>query len=238
VKLGVLLPTFRATPSDAFEAADEAARHGLDGVFAYDHLWPMGSPERPALAPFEVLAAVAERQPALVVGPLVARVGLVEDAVLLGQFRALRVVAGDRIVVALGTGDRLSREENLAYGLGIAPPDERRASLHDVAKALGDEGAEVWVGDGAPATRAIAAAIGGTLNLWDAAPEVVARAGVDGNVSWAGPAPQRDGAVDEPATAGLVEDLAAAGSSWAVFAPQVPLALLGRLRQKMTGAAG
>ena len=84
MRLGILLPTFRSAPRDALAAADDAARRGLDGVFAYDHLWPMGSPERPALAPFEVLAAVAERQPALVVGPLVARVDEAALAALLG----------------------------------------------------------------------------------------------------------------------------------------------------------
>lgn len=230
MRLGVLLPTFRSSPRDALAAADEAARVGLDGVFAYDHLWPLGSPERPALAPFEVLSAVAERQPGLVVGPLVARIGLVEDDVLLGQCRALRTVAGDRVVIALGTGDHLSREENLAYGLRYLLPAERRASLRDVAKALVDEGAEVWIGDGAPATRVIAGALGCTLNLWDAAPAAVAEAAAHGVVCWAGPTPTREGAVDEVAAAALVDALAAAGATWAVFAPQMPIALLAALR--------
>jgi hypothetical protein len=229
MRLGVLLPTFRATPCDALAAADAAVRHGLDGVFAYDHVWPMGSPERPALAPFEVLAAVAHRHEALVVGPLVARVGLVADEVLLGQCRALGVAAGGRVVIAVGTGDRLSSEENLAYGIGVAPPEARRASLRAVASALHDEGVEVWIGDGAPKTRAIATALGCTLNLWDATPAAVAAAASEQTVSWAGPPPQRDGAVDEGALAALLVDLEAAGSSWAVLAPQVPIDLLARL---------
>lgn len=230
MRLGILLPTFRRSPLDALAAADDAARHGLDGVFAYDHLWPMGSPERPAIAPFEVLAAVAERQPTLVVGPLVARIGLVEDEVLLGQCRALGVVADDRVIIGLGTGDRLSREENLAYGLRYLPPDERRASLRDVATALHDEGMEVWVGDGASATRAIASSIGCTLNLWDTDPTDVGRLAARSTVSWAGPGPEADGEIDAAATGALLERLAAAGATWAVFAPQVPIELLARLR--------
>ncbi|HEV3213379.1 MAG TPA: LLM class flavin-dependent oxidoreductase [Acidimicrobiales bacterium] len=230
MRLGILLPTFRTSPRDALDAAEDAARHGLDGVFAYDHLWPMGSPERPAIAPFEVLAAVAERQPSLVVGPLVARVGLVGNETLLGQCRALRMVASDRVVIALGTGDRLSRAENLAYGVPLAPPDERRAALREVAASLDGEGVEVWIGDGAPATRAIASELGCTLNLWDADPEVVGRAAATAAVSWAGPPPLRDDAVDEAATAALLAALAAVGSTWAVFAPQLPIELLARLR--------
>ena len=230
MRLGVLLPTFRSSPRDAIAAAGEAAAVGLDGVFAYDHLWPMGSPERPAIAPFEVLAAVAERQPTLVVGPLVARIGLVDDEVLLGQCRALGIVADGRVIVGLGTGDRLSREENIAYGLRYLEPDVRRASLRDTAKALHDEGMEVWVGGDAPATRVIATAIGCTLNLWDADVEEVRAASANGPVSWAGPPPRPDGSIDEEALTGLLAALAGAGATWAVFAPQVPIELLGRLR--------
>jgi len=68
VKLGVLLPTFRNGASDALAFADRAVEAGIDGLFAYDHLWPMGSPTRPSLAPFAVLAAVARRHD-VVVGP-------------------------------------------------------------------------------------------------------------------------------------------------------------------------
>jgi hypothetical protein len=199
-------------------------------VFAYDHVWPMGSPTRPAIAPFEVLAAVAVRQGSLVVGPLVARVGLVANDVLLGQCRALRVVADGRVVVALGAGDRLSRAENVAYGVPDAAPGDRRASLRELATTLHEEGSEVWIGDGAPATRAIAPAVGCTLNLWDADPAGVAEAAVDATVSWAGPAPGADGAVDETRTKELLVALAAAGATWAVFAPQVPIELLAKLR--------
>jgi len=238
VRLGVLLPTFRSSPRDAIAAADQAAAVGLDGVFAYDHLWPMGSPARPAIAPFEVLAVVAERQPSLVVGPLVARIGLVDDSVLLGQCRALRIVADGRVIVGLGTGDHLSREENLAYGLRYLEPDVRRASLRDTAKALHDEGMEVWVGGGAPATRVIATAIGCTLNLWDVEVAEVLDASASGPVSWAGPAPSGAGPIDEGALAGRLAALAGAGATWAVFTPQVPIELLGRLRDGVVGDEG
>ena len=230
MRLGVMLPTFRHTPRAALESAARAADEGLDGVFAYDHLWPMGSPERPALAPFEVLAAVASRTPSLVVGTLVARVGLVSDEVLLSQVRALRIVAGGRVIAALGTGDKLSREENLAYGIDYALPDDRRAALRAVAQALVDEGTEVWIGDGAPATRAVAADVGCTQNLWDATTAEVAALAGSVAVSWAGPTPARDGIVDEASTRTLLEGLEAAGATWAVFGAPAPIEALARLR--------
>ena len=58
VKLGALLPTFRDGSTDALAFADRCVDAGVDGLFAIDHLWPMGSPTRPSLAPFAVLAAV------------------------------------------------------------------------------------------------------------------------------------------------------------------------------------
>ena len=68
----------------------------MDGVFCYDHIWPLGQPERPALAPFPILGALAtmlgpSRGPGEgpYLGTLVARVGLVPNAVLAAQFVAL-----------------------------------------------------------------------------------------------------------------------------------------------------
>ena len=61
MRTGVVLPTFRQTPDQAFAAADEAVAGGVDGVFCYDHIWPMSQPERPALAPFPVLGALTAR---------------------------------------------------------------------------------------------------------------------------------------------------------------------------------
>jgi alkanesulfonate monooxygenase SsuD/methylene tetrahydromethanopterin reductase-like flavin-dependent oxidoreductase (luciferase family) len=221
VRLGVLLPTFRRSPDAALAAATRATRAGLDGVFAYDHIWPMGSPDRPALAPFEVLATVAVNEPALAVGPLVARVGLVDDHVLLSQLRALHLVAGGRLVAGIGTGDRKSADENLAYGVPVASVEARRASLRSLATALIADEVEVWIGDGAPATRDVAHELGCTLNLWQASPERVAELAARGPVSWAGAAPTRGDALDEAACASLLEALQAAGSTWAVFTPSM-----------------
>jgi alkanesulfonate monooxygenase SsuD/methylene tetrahydromethanopterin reductase-like flavin-dependent oxidoreductase (luciferase family) len=226
MRLGVLLPTFQLSPRTALEVAANAAALGLDGVFCYDHLWPMGSPERPAIAPFEVLSVVAARHDSLVVGPLVARVGLVGNEVLLSQFRALRVVAAGRLIAALGTGDRLSREENLAFGIDYAPPDERRDQLRSLAGTLLDEGTEVWVGAGAPKTNAIADELGCTLNLWNTSVADVERTAELVSVSWAGFAPTRNDEIDVDATAALLRTLDRAGSTWAVFSTGTPLEAL------------
>ena len=223
MKVGVLLPTFRDSAHDALATAAEAASHSLDGVFAYDHLWPMGQPERPALAPFPVLAAVAARTPNVFVGPLVARVGLVSTDDLVGQLRTLGECAPGRVIAALGTGDRLSAGENVAYGIAYPSASERQDLLAAAVARLRDD-FEVWVGAGAPSTNAIARSAGVALNMWNISPdEAVARAaGTPWN--WAG-APHDD--LDAQ-----LDALARAGATWAVFTPSVSLARLGDWRAR------
>jgi len=96
LRIGVMLPSFRDRPDEALAAGVEADQLGLDGLFLYDHLWPMGAPERPALAPFPLLGALAETTTASL-GTLVARIGLVPEETLIAQFTALDVLAPAKI---------------------------------------------------------------------------------------------------------------------------------------------
>jgi len=59
IRTGIVLPTFREAPDDALQVAHQAFEAGVDGVFCYDHIWPLGEPDRPALAPFPILAVLA-----------------------------------------------------------------------------------------------------------------------------------------------------------------------------------
>jgi hypothetical protein len=212
VKIGVLLPTFRDNAIDALSAARRCEELSLDGVFAYDHLWPMGSPSRPSLAPFAVLAAVAQRSPTLYVGPLVARVGMVGTSHLVNQFRTLAALAPGRVIAAVGTGDTKSRDELEGYGLVLAIAEERRAVVEEVVVALKDD-MTVWVGAGAGATNDVARRWGVALNLWDKVLDDVTTHVTAGPVTWAGP-PRED-------LAGWLDALERVGVGWAVFAPNV-----------------
>ncbi len=217
MKVGVLLPTFQTSAEPALEAAQRAIDAGLDGVFAYDHLWPMGSPQRPALAPFPVLASIAARHESLVVGPLVARVGLVSTHHLVAAFSTLATVAPGRVIAAIGTGDRLSADENLAYGLPSLDAASRRALLAETAHELMGS-MPVWFGAGAPVTNELARELGVTVNMWNATVEAVEDQARQGPVSWAGPVPS-----PSSRTANLLDDLARAGASWAVLGADLDL---------------
>ncbi len=243
MRLGITLPQFRSDPQPALAAARAAEEAGLDGIFVFDHLWPLGRPDRPALHSYELLAAVTAETAKVAVGTLVARVGLLPDALLLHAMLTLHQIAGDRLVAGLGTGDLANRAENVAYGVGYPSMAERRTRLVACAEALADAGVVTWVGGRSAAARAMAVA--GRARGWNgwgldvasfaAAAGELAGTGVE--PTWAGQVlvgrtrDEADAKLAELGTRpglvwGTVDDLrrhldalAAAGASWAVCAP-------------------
>ena len=212
MRIGCTLPTFRDSPSELYSFAAAAEDAGLDGLFAFEHIWPMGQPGRPSILGKAALAAVAAATSRIGVGTLVARVGLMPDATALSEFAALEAVAGGRLIAGLGVGDHKSDDEQRAYGIPLVPAADRRRSLELLARTLSGRGVEVWVGGGAAATNAMAREIGAVLNLWDVPAAVVAAAAQDGPVSWGGPLPA--GAAE---AAGRLAELAAAGATAVVW---------------------
>ena len=240
VRIGVTVPQFRSEPDSAVAVARRAEQAGLDGVFVFDHLWPLGQPHRPALHSFPLLGALAAETERVALGPLVARVGVLPDPVLVHTLVSLSRISGGRLIAGLGTGDRANRAENQAYGLPYPPAADRLAALVSCCGGLRDEGVRTWVGGRSPAARAAAASADG-WNGWGADPPTFAAeaasvaAGVER--TWAGQV--LIGRTRSEAEAKLavhggrpglvwgtvddlrahVEALAAAGATWAICAP-------------------
>ncbi|MHB1924097.1 MAG: LLM class flavin-dependent oxidoreductase [Acidimicrobiales bacterium] len=210
------LPQFRDEGESAVEAARWAEAAGLDGVFVFDHLWPMGSPDRPIISALPLLGALVAETESIHIASLVMRVGLVPDPVLVEQLLALARMSGGRTIAGLGTGDHLSAAENLAFGVPYPPAADRRASLEACAAALLAAGVPVWIGAGAgvrPATRAVAIRTGAVLNVWQEKGEPALEPDDEVEQTWAGPV---RGSVAE-----MAERLARirdAGATWAVCA--------------------
>ena len=218
MKVGITLPQFRDDAEPAVATARAAEAAGLDGVFVFDHLWPIGRPDRPALHSLTLAGALAVETERVAVGTLVARVGLLPDAVLLHSLAALHRIAGDRLIAGLGIGDHLSRVENQAYGVPFRPRAERLAALVDVCRRLRARGITTWVGGTSPETWAVAAPETDALNLWGVDTErLVAAAGAGVPVTWAG---QVDlSASGATGVASLLRSIADTGATWAVVAP-------------------
>jgi alkanesulfonate monooxygenase SsuD/methylene tetrahydromethanopterin reductase-like flavin-dependent oxidoreductase (luciferase family) len=214
MKVGVTLPQFADEADSALEAARQVEALGIDGVFCFDHLWPMGQPGRPALASVPLLGALAAATTTIAIGTLVARVGLLPDDVLVSVLSSLSTLSGGRLIAGLGTGDHLSRAENEAYGIPFEPAAGRRARLASVAAATRDIGIPVWIGGGQPLTVAVARDLSVAVNLWGAPPLEVAGLVATGlEVTWGGPV----GETVVEATARL-DEVARAGATWAVCA--------------------
>jgi alkanesulfonate monooxygenase SsuD/methylene tetrahydromethanopterin reductase-like flavin-dependent oxidoreductase (luciferase family) len=212
VRVGITLPQFRDDPDAAIEVARHAEGSGLDGVFVFDHLWPIGQPDRPAIHSQALLGALAVETSSLALGTLVARVGLLPDAVLVHALDTANRVSGGRVIAGLGTGDHLSRAENIAYGVPFAPVADRLAALERCAVMCREKGMPTWVGGRSPRTREVAVRAADAWNLWGAPAEDLA-AERDVPVTWGGQVrPDDDLAV-------LLAGLAGAGATWAVLAP-------------------
>jgi len=214
VKIGITLPQFRDEADTALAAAVKAESLGIDGVFVFDHLWPMGQPGRPAISSGPLLGALAASTSTIRIGTLVARIGLLPDDVLIDVLCGVDALSGGRLVAGIGTGDKLSRAENEAYGIPFEQADIRRQRLGSVAAAVGAAGIPVWVGGGGPEMVALARASGAAVNVWQVGADKVASL-VDQvvEVTWGGPV--GDTVADATATLGAV---AAAGATWAVCA--------------------
>ena len=211
VRLGVALPIFEPTAEPAFSAAAEAEAEGLDGVFTYDHLWPLGNPGKPAIAAFPLLGALCSRTSEIALGTLVARIGLMPEEYLLQALLSVEALSGGRLIAGIGTGDHKNAPENAAYGIAFSPAEERREVLQRLALALVASDVPTWIGGGAPATSVIARRVGCTLNLWGASPEAVAAEARLGPVTWAGNLPR-----DRARAVELLGALATAGAYWIV----------------------
>jgi alkanesulfonate monooxygenase SsuD/methylene tetrahydromethanopterin reductase-like flavin-dependent oxidoreductase (luciferase family) len=214
VKVGITLPQFRDEADTALAEARRAEASGLDGVFCFDHLWPMGQPGRPAVSAGPLLGALAASTSTISIGTLVARIGLLPDEVLVDLLCGVYAMSGGRLIAGIGTGDALSREENEAYGIPFEAAEVRRARLGSVAAAVASAGVPVWLGGGRPEMVALARTTGAAVNVWQSGPEPV-RALVDQGVevTWGGPV---GGTVGE--TADTLGAVAAAGATWAVCA--------------------
>ncbi|MFP5316998.1 MAG: LLM class flavin-dependent oxidoreductase [Acidimicrobiia bacterium] len=241
MRIGITLPQFRAEAEGAMEVARRAEAAGLDGVFVFDHMWPLGRPDRPALQSTVLLGALAAETERVVVGPLVARVGMVPDAVLVHQLVTVARIAGpDRFVATVGTGDRKNRDENRAYGVAFAPVADRVAALIRVVRHLRASGVRTWVGGLSPAmVRAASEADG--WNGWGISPARLAgysaqlaalrspnaAAAPRVEVTWAGQISfgARDEGRPEVVAGGVdvvadhLRAVAATGAAWAICAP-------------------
>ena len=168
LRVGLTLPSFRAEPGPVLAVAAAAEAAGLDGIFAYDHLFRFrgeaaDSEPRPALELTTTMAAVAAETERITIGSLVARATLRPTASLVAALDTIARIAPGRLVAGLGSGDEQSDPENEAFGVETT---DRLARLEEAVDRAVGRGYPVWVGGLAPAVRRLAATRADGWNGW------------------------------------------------------------------------
>jgi 5,10-methylenetetrahydromethanopterin reductase len=174
-RLGLTLPSFQEDPEVLIAVARAAEEGGLDGVFAFDHLF-RGPRRRPALELCTTLGAVAAETFTIAFGSLVARASLRPVASLAAAFDTLERLGPGRFLAGVGGGDEESAPENEAYGLEV---EDLVARLEEAVRGLTGRGYPVWVGGLAPAVRRLAAEAADGWNGWGGSPARFARHAVE-----------------------------------------------------------
>lgn len=238
MRLGITLPSFSADPGESIDRAIAAEAAQLDGVFAFDHCFPIGDRSAPSLSVMPLLAAVLASTREISAGPLVARVGLRPDQELRGELLGLAAIGPGRLIAGLGIGDRASEPEDRAYGVRRPPRPERLKRRDTLASQLCRSGIEVWVAGSRQLEQAARASLGGAsgvaCNVWDDPKRAqllarAARAEGGAPVTYAGTFPGTAVAAGD-----LLRRLADAGVDFAVWAWPATVELVVEAREIAT----
>jgi alkanesulfonate monooxygenase SsuD/methylene tetrahydromethanopterin reductase-like flavin-dependent oxidoreductase (luciferase family) len=202
IRLGVSLPQFTNDPSVFVDGIERARAAGLDSIWVFDHLWPLsGGKERPVLEAWSALAYAASASEEIEIGTLVTRSSLRHPALLARMAATLSAIAPGRAIVAIGSGDVMSKPENDAFGIPYYAGHDRvrqltstvrtvrdylhqsRVTLHDDFVALSDlpvgprpePAPRVWIGGRGEEILRFAGEVADGWNAWGGTPEAFAR---------------------------------------------------------------
>jgi hypothetical protein len=143
VKVGVTLPHFEEK-SNLLRIIKEAEDAGIDGLFAFDHLYAVNEPDKPTYEMFTLLSYISQITD-LKMGTLVTRIGLRPREVTLQSLLRLAEISRGGLIAGLGIGDKDSKQECEAFGLSKDPKAKRLEDMEYVIDHLGSQ-CDVWIG--------------------------------------------------------------------------------------------
>ena len=170
MKIGLTLPSFTEDPDVPIRVAQAAEAAGVDGIFAYDHLFRL-TPDgemRPALECVALLGALAVETRTITIGTLVVRASLRPPPTLGAALDTVVRIAGPRLVVGIGAGDEESRREMETFGLPMGTEADRVERLRAAVQELAPRPYPTWVGGRAGHVGAVAAEYANGWNRWGA----------------------------------------------------------------------
>jgi alkanesulfonate monooxygenase SsuD/methylene tetrahydromethanopterin reductase-like flavin-dependent oxidoreductase (luciferase family) len=116
--------------------AERCESLGYDSVWAYDHLAPYWTRRGQSYECWTLLGAIAQRTTKIKLGSLVTNVNLRNPALLAKITSTFDNISKGRLILGLGTGDRMSRTELLSYGYPFSSTDERVERLKETILIL------------------------------------------------------------------------------------------------------
>ncbi|MDQ3646734.1 MAG: LLM class flavin-dependent oxidoreductase [Actinomycetota bacterium] len=134
VLLGATLPQFTGDAARFAGAARRAEELGLDSLWVFDHMWPLGGvKERPILECWTSLGWLASATTSIRIGSLVTRSSVRAPALLAKMIATTAAISNGRLTVGIGSGDELNRAENESFGLPFFEQEERHDQLSATA---------------------------------------------------------------------------------------------------------
>jgi alkanesulfonate monooxygenase SsuD/methylene tetrahydromethanopterin reductase-like flavin-dependent oxidoreductase (luciferase family) len=175
-RVSITAPQFASGPGPLLEAAAFVESSGLDGLFLFDHLVPLGEPGRPVLELAAALGLVAAATSRATVGTLVLRVPMRGPGISTAIATTAHRVAGGRLVVGMGAGDSRSGEEAVRFGQTRPGLGERLEMVAAAVESTRAAGITTWVGGSHPRVVTLARRADG-WNGWGVDPDVFAAIG-------------------------------------------------------------
>lgn len=121
------------------EAAKNCERLGYDSLWVYDHISPFWLRSGRGLECWTTLSAIAGCTNTVKVGSLVTNILLRNPSLLAKMSSTVDNISGGRLILGLGTGDKMSRKELNSYGYEFPGLNERMERLREsilILKAL------------------------------------------------------------------------------------------------------
>ena len=135
-KFGCVLPQDSSDFNRVVEVATLCEKLGYDSVWAFDHLAPYWTKSGAGLECWTTLSSLASYAKKVKIGSLVTNVTLRHPSILAKIVSTLDEISDGRVILGLGTGDRLSSHELNSYGYPFLSLDERVLCLRETVQIL------------------------------------------------------------------------------------------------------
>lgn len=134
-RIGCMLPA-DTTFSRLVEISQICERLGYDSIWAFDHLAPYWLKSAASLECWTTLASLAAHTRNIKLGSLVTNANLRHPSLLAKITSSLDNISHGRVILGIGAGDKLSKQELTSFGYEYETLDERVTRLRETIQIL------------------------------------------------------------------------------------------------------